>query len=269
MDDILIYYALTQPPFLKNTQLPGLFQSEEVLEIKGRLNYLIQNRGVGVFTGEAGSGKTSIIREFVRSLNPSLYHCIYIQMTSVSSAELFRQIARGLGLDPGSRKSDIFRQVQDEISRLAAGKGCTPLIIIDEAQYLRTESLRDLVMLLNFDMDSRDDCILILSGLNLLNAQLRKPVNEALRQRVIVNYHANGLTRKEAGQYVQYVLKACGTLEPLFSEEAIEAAYKNSQGSIRQLNRILSSCLKQGAAEKIRSITAETVRLACEEIDLS
>lgn len=264
-----LFYSLSQMPFMKATRLKSLYETEDFRSIQERLQYLIDNKGIGVFTGNPGTGKTSAIRSFAEKLNTSLYKVIYIQMTSISATEFFRQIAYSLGLDPGFRKSDIFAQVQEEITYLSKEKRCTPVIIVDEAQYLKQEIFRDLVMLLNFEMDSKDHCALILSGLSALNGLLGKSINEALRQRIIINYHAIGLSKEELRPYVQFVLDACGTRENIFSANALEAAYSNSQGSLRKLNRILSLSLIQGASTEERPISAETIRLACRDMDLS
>lgn len=264
-----LFYSLTQTPFTKSTKLNGLYESRDVKEMNKRLNYLKRSKGVGVFTGNSGTSKTSVLRNFVQGLNPALYKVVYITMTSVSVTEVFRQIARGLGLEPEFRKSDVFHQIQTEITNLMCSKRCLPVIILDEAQCLKLNVFQDLVMLLNFDMDSQDRCILILSGLPSLLGRLKKPVCEALAQRIVINFNAEGLGRDEAKNYIEFVLKECGRDDPIFSEEAIEASYSNCRRSIRTLNKILSMCLIDGAAHEKLLISAETVARACEDIELS
>ena len=45
---------------------------------------------------------------------------------------------------------------REEINRLALDKKKTPVIIIDEANYIKNAVLNDLKILFNFEMDSRD-----------------------------------------------------------------------------------------------------------------
>lgn len=263
-----LFFGLRQLPFQKSSRYRHLYKTEDIQQLEGRLEHLKKVRGIGLITGKPGTGKTAAIREFTNNLNPASFKVIYLQMTTVTVAEFFRMLSSELGLEPQYKKVDLFRQIQDEIRYQCEEKKCTPVIIIDEAQYLSNAILRDLVMLLNFEMDSRDCCILILSGLPGLNRILKQSINESLRQRIIVNYHANGMSRKEAGQYVEWCLKESGCEEPVFSEDAIEAAWRFSQGSVRVMNSLLSKSLIEAAAQKKRQITADIVTIAREDCEL-
>lgn len=263
-----VFYGLKQMPFEKETKYHKLYRSEDTANLKGRLDYLKKAKGIGLFTGSPGTGKTSAIREFAGSLNPSLYKVVYIQMSTVSVIDFYRQLARGLGLEPKFRKSDLFRQVQEVIEYMAKEKKCTPVIVIDEAQYLSTSVFNDLTMLLNFEMDSKNYCILILSGQTSLNTILKKQVHDALRQRIVINYFMEGLKGEEAQEYVDFCMKECGSREKVFGEDAVRAAYNIAGGSIRKLNNLLSKCLIEGANEEKRIIDAEIVMKAHNEVEL-
>ncbi|MDY4096552.1 MAG: AAA family ATPase [Lachnospiraceae bacterium] len=58
--------------------------------------------------------------------------------------------------------------IQEEISRLSLEKRKTPVIIIDEANYINNAILNDLKILFNFEMDSRDRAAILLAGLSKL-----------------------------------------------------------------------------------------------------
>ena len=82
--EALLYYGLNQMPFLKGTKYKSLYRGEDTEQIESRLEYLKNTKGIGIITGNPGSGKTAAIREFTKKLNPALYKPIYIQMSSVS-----------------------------------------------------------------------------------------------------------------------------------------------------------------------------------------
>ena len=90
----------------------------------------------------------------------------------------------------------MFNQIQERLT-LVKDRRITPIIICDEAQYLKTGILNDLKMLLNFDMDSKDYAVLILVGQPMLNDVLSRNVHEALHQRIIVNYMYMGIEFEE------------------------------------------------------------------------
>lgn len=266
--DPALFFGLRQLPFQKSSRYRHLYKGEDIVQLENRLDYLKKSRGIGLITGKPGTGKTAAIREFAQNLNPALFKVIYLQMTTVSVVEFFRMLSVELGLDPLYRKADLFRQIQEEIRYQCDEKKCTPVVIVDEAQYLSSAILRDLVLLLNFEMDSRDCCILILSGLPSLNRILKQTINEALRQRIVVNYHAGGLSRKETGEYIDWCLKESGCEEPVFSEDAIESVWRFSQGSMRIMNSLLSRSMIQAAVQEQRLITGEIVSIARDDCEL-
>ena len=55
-------------------------------------------------------------------------------------------------------------------------------------------------MLFNFEMDSRDRAVVLFVGLSLLNNTLNLGIHEPLRQRSVMNYNLEGLTKEEAGR---------------------------------------------------------------------
>ena len=70
-------YNLEFNPFIKNSK-ETLIETDEYKEVTFRLNYLLQTKGFGVLTGGPGKGKTTTIRNWTKSLNPSAYKVVYI-----------------------------------------------------------------------------------------------------------------------------------------------------------------------------------------------
>ena len=61
-------------------------------------------------------------------------------------------------------------------------------------------------MLMNYGYDSVNCFTLILFGESHLNDTLRKPVHEALRQRITVHYNYAGLSDDEVSKYILHKL---------------------------------------------------------------
>lgn len=258
-----VFYGLSRMPFMKESKYDKPYMSEDVRNMTDRLNYPKKVKGIGVFTGPPGSGKTSIVQEFANKGNSSLYTVVYITMTTITSTEFLRQLGFGLGLDPGSRKCDIFRQVHETIEHMAVNRKVTPIVVVDESQYLMNPVLNEIKMLLNYDFDSKNRMILIFVGESGFNEILQKKVHEALRQRVVINYDMQGLQKSEAEAYVIHCLKQCGCREPVFSKEAIMAAWEIGNGSVRRMNNVLEKALIEGA-----SYGTDTILMAQQETEL-
>jgi len=255
-------------PFDKDIDVKYLYETEDLKSIKSRLEYLKSNKGLGLFTGESGLGKTVAIRDFCCKLNPNLYKVMYISMSTITVLEFYKAIAYELGLEAKMRKIDIFKQIQEEVIRLVRDKKITPILIIDEAQYLKTDILNDLKILLNYEMDSKNYLTLILIGQPILISILNRNIHEAIRQRIIVSYSYSGLTKDEMNEYIDTRLLLCGSDKNIFNDNAREALFSGCNGIIRKLNSLIVKSLIIGCNKQVQAIDNNITLEAYNEISL-
>ena len=182
----LSFYGLEFNPFDKDINSKHAYLTNDLKIMNNRLEFLKEHPSIALFTGNAGMGKTFAIRSFIDSLNPNLFKCIYISMSSTTVMDFYRQLCFGLGLIPTHRKSDMFKQIQECIINLVKNKKIKVIICLDEAQYLKTDILNDLKMLMNFEMDSKNYFTLILSGQPILNDLLNRNVQIVMSMRLFV-----------------------------------------------------------------------------------
>ncbi len=260
-------YGLEFNPFLKNSK-EILVDTKEHRETLFRLDYLAKTKGFGLLTGSPGRGKTTAIRAWSNSLNPSLYKVVYSSFSTLTANDFYRNLAMELGAQSAFRKPDNFRTIQEEISRLALEKRKTPVIIIDEANYINTAILNDLKILFNFEMDSKDRATILLAGLPSLNSTLRLGIHEPFRQRIVMNYDMGGLSKEEGRSYITDKLKGAGCLQPIFEENAVEAILNAADGTPRIINKFCNQSLLIGESHKVSSITTDIVMQAINDTEL-
>ena len=94
--DYTARYGLEFNPFLKNSK-EVLVQTQEYKETQFRLNYLLSTKGFGILTGSAGKGKTTSLRNWAATLNPSLYKVVYSSLSTLTVMEFYRSLASELG----------------------------------------------------------------------------------------------------------------------------------------------------------------------------
>lgn len=73
-------------------------------------------------------------------------------LTTLTVTEFCKHLADKFGLESMARKNSNFKSIQNEIIRYAVEKRITPVIIIDEANYINTGILNDLKLLFNFEL---------------------------------------------------------------------------------------------------------------------
>jgi type II secretory pathway predicted ATPase ExeA len=193
---------------------------------------------------------------------------IYTSLSTITVTEFYRNLAEQLGATPTYRKCENFQLIQQEINRLALEKRQTPVIILDEANYINTKILNDLKIIFNFEMDSRDRAIVLLAGLPSLNNTLRLAVHEPLRQRLVMNYDVEGMSKEEGRSYRSEKLRGAGCTQKVFEENAVEAILNSSNSTPRVINKICNSCMIIGNSLSLNMINADTVMKAINECDI-
>ncbi len=268
MMDYTTRFGMEENPFLKNAR-EILFENPEFKEVQTRLEWFLTTKGFGTLTGGSGKGKTTCVRVWLRRLNPSLYKPIYLCLSTLNVTEFYRTLADALGLEPKYRKNDNFKLIQEEIIRYSVEKRITPVIVIDEANHICNAILNDLRLLFNFEMDSRDRAIVLLTGLPSLNHTLQLGIHESLRQRVTMNYNMEGLSKDEARAYIQTKLQGVNCTRQVFNENALEALANAANGIPRLLSKLANRSLMIASSKGFDTIGAEIVAQAVNDCELS
>lgn len=259
------YYGLSYNPFDKQQiKEKDHFVSKDFKEMINRLGYLKNIRGIGVFTARPGMGKSYALRCFADSLNPSLYHMEYLCLSTISVADFYKQLCSILGVSEKGGKPAMFQAIREQITYLYKEKRQPLLLAIDEAQYLNTGILNDIKMLMNYGYDSVNYFTLILCGESHLNDTLRKPVHEALRQRITVHYNYSGLTDEEVAKYILHKLHLAGASETIINEAALSAAHSYTQGNPRLIDNLMTDALTIGSQADKEVIDADVIHDAVE-----
>jgi type II secretory pathway predicted ATPase ExeA len=114
------------------------------------------------------------------------------------------------------------------VLELFDNQGKTPCFILDEAHLMDHDTLQELILITNFQMDSKVPFILVLIGQPDLREKLKRRMHEPLNQRITLRYHMAGLSLEEARSYILHHLKIAGRTDPLFDEQAIEVIHQLS-----------------------------------------
>jgi general secretion pathway protein A len=261
------HFALTDFPFDLKLAPEDLFASATLGEAEARLKHLLELRAIGLVTGEAGSGKTTVCRKIASTLHPGLYRVFYVPLSTGNVMDMYKSIGWELGLPTERNRASAFRIIRAEITRLTLEAKQRPVLIVDEAHHLRNEVLEDLRLLTNYEMDSQNRLCLLLVGLSELRRRLAMAVHESLAQRIVVRHHLAGLSREEVPEYLTHRLRRVGCELPLFEPPAVEALFQATQGMPRKVNRLAHYALTSAALNKAKTVTTEHVQAALEEID--
>ncbi len=260
------HFALKHYPFERTLHADELFEGEAQGEAQSRIRHLLELRGIGLLTGEAGSGKTTVCRKAASGLHAGLFRVHYVSLSTGSVLDTYNTIASEFGLPAFAGRAAAYRAIRAEVSRMVAESKQLPVLVFDEAHHLRNEILEELRLLTNYLMDAEKRLCLLLVGLTELRRRLAKSAHESLAQRIVVRFHLGGFSREEVGAYIEHRLRLAGATVPIFEPGAIEAIALASNGFPRRIDRIAHYALHAATAAEARTVDISHVEAANAEL---
>jgi general secretion pathway protein A len=227
-------------------------------------------QGLIVMTGEAGTGKTTVLHHFLNYLQEKRQSSSYVFHSQLKPAELFEFILRDFGVPCDTRnKGDLLNALhQWLIARHTMGD--SPVLIIDEAQAISVRTLDQLRLLLNLETPGSKLLTIVLAGQPELEEKLRRPELRQLHQRVMFRCSLLPLSLDETVRYVKSRLVNGGaTAAEAFSQESLEAMYVYARGLPRIVNLLCEHSLIAGYAAQVKVITPDIVRRVATDFDLT
>lgn len=175
------FYGFTQVPFSRDIPTDQLYPAVMMEEIIGRLEYAAERQWFVVITGDCGTGKTTAIRRFKDTLNPSSFKVLYLADFKLTPRHFYKGLLEQLDCESKFYRGDAKRQLHREVQLLRGIHNLQPVVIVDEAHLLDREILEEIRFLLNFRMDAQSPMDLVLVGQSELWERLKLQSYTAIR----------------------------------------------------------------------------------------
>ncbi len=253
------FYGLTEKPFTLLPDPEYLFLSPKHQRALTLLQYGMMNQaGFSVICGDTGAGKTTLIRRLLSDLEENTTVGL-ITNTHQSFGELLNWVLMAFGLDgEGKSKSQMHHMFVNFLVEQYAQNRHT-VLIVDEAQNMKADTLEELRMLSNINADKDQVLQVILAGQPALRETLRRPELMQFAQRIAVDYYLEALNEQETHDYIQHRLQVAGAQQTIFTDDACSAIYQYSGGTPRLINLLCDTALVYGYAEQRKTIDAALV----------
>ena len=141
------HYGFTRMPFGRDLAPQMLHRSTSHNEAVARIGWCIQERALGVITGEVGSGKTVATRAATAALDASRHTIIYLGNPAIGARGLYAGIVTALGGMPRFHKANLIPQTADLLAAEENERGKQVVVIVDEAHLLAPDQLEELRLL--------------------------------------------------------------------------------------------------------------------------
>jgi general secretion pathway protein A len=242
------FYGFTTEPFQNTPDLDFLFLSTNHKEALACIEYGIrQRKGFIAITGEAGVGKTIILRSYLTKVDAQKQKTIYILNPRVSFDSVLTTILKELSAEPVAGPAT---QKLNQLHEVLIGEyrnDRTVVLIIDEAQNMPIETLESIRLLLNLETAKEKLIQMVLVGQPELDTLLNRYELRQVRERIALRARIAPLTKTESEDYIDHRLSLVrGEPRAVFSKQALDRIVKSANGIPRRLNILCDAVLIAG-----------------------
>ena len=265
------FFGLRERPFTLTPNPKFLYVSTRQREALSSLRYGLSTlNGFTLLTGQAGCGKTTMIRAALAELGDSKIDCVVINNPTLTRAEFYEFLSRAFGLSEQAAHSKVrfLEEMQTTLESRLAG-GILTGLVIDEAQSLPDELLEEIRLLGNIDTASAKLLNIVLAGQPELMARLQQDSLQALKQRIALRCELTTFDVLETAAYIAGRLRIAGGLpQEIFTQEAVKVIYETTRGLPRAINVLCENALISGFAEQTKPVPARVLREVASEFEM-
>jgi len=254
------HFGFREPPFRITPDPRFLYRNPCVEEAAAALAYGIERRkGFLSLVGEAGTGKTTLLRHVLDTLAGNVRTVVLLHPT-VEFDEILEYIMSELGVPvDGARKLALLQRLNEFLVEHTHAGGNVALIV-DEAQDLHARVLEELRLLSNLETGTEKILQIVLAGQPELETKLADPSLRQLRQRIALHVRLRPLSPEEVGAYIRTRLGLAGAPQSdVFTPEASDRIATVSLGIPRVVNVLCDACLVTAYAMNAKHVTPQIV----------
>jgi general secretion pathway protein A len=215
--------------------------------------------GCVILTGDIGTGKTALVKRITRQEGVAAVF-ITVSGPTLSGLDFYNILATELRMN---RRFDRHEEFIADFSRVlskAFGAVQKVILVIDEAQRLTREALKDLAALGDLRPHGKRLLAILLVGQLDLDALATSKTNDGVLPKIAARCSLEPLTEADVHAYVAHRLKAAGREQPLFQTEALQAIHALSKGFPRLINIICDHALLYGYSANLQQIDSGVIR---------
>ena len=256
----LAHYDLKYKPFKTSPNPKFLWFGEKHKEALAVLKHgVMENGGFLLLTGDAGTGKTSLLRYLIRLIDDKSM-VVSVPDPDLDPIDFFNFLSAEFKMNTYFNKKVDFIIHFKRFLHDAYSKRKKVILIIDEAHRLNHVLLEQIRLFSNIELDNRKLINIFLVGQREIEDLLMDDSNKAIRQRITAVYHIDHLTGPETEDYIYHRLKVAGAKDNLFTSEACQEIFALSEGIPRLINSISDCALLSGYVDGKKRIDLNHIK---------
>lgn len=247
---LLALYGLKFNPFSPQVPASALWSLPQIESFCWRIEQQIGEGGFALATGDPGSGKSAALRILCERLSSQRDLAVgLLTRPQANLADFYRELGHlfGVPLSPHNRWNSSKALREKWLAHLEASV-YRPVLLIDEAQEMKSVVFSELRLLSSADLDSRSILTIILAGDQRLASHLEEldllPIASRIRSRL----RLETLSPKQLQESLNHLLKAAGNprlLTPSLSATLCEHAAGNLRLLMNMAHDLLAAAAHQ------------------------
>ncbi len=266
MSSYLELLNLTREPFSNSPDPDAYCRTPTHEDCLNRLEIAIRlRRGLNVVLGEVGTGKSTLCRCLLRTLNEREGIDVFLLLDAGfdDADEFVRHLCElftGERPPEGATRRECVGIIQSRVFDRALERKRDLVLFVDEGQKLGPAALEVLRELLNFETNTEKLLQIVIFGQPELEQTIDGMPN--FKDRINECLYLRPLSQSESISLVRHRLRLAGgqAAERLFSRGSLVALHKASRGKPRQLMRLGHQMLLSLLVGGKRTVTARMVR---------
>ena len=240
------FFGLTGNPFETTPDHRFLYLTGAHRKALASIIYGISERkGFIVLVGEAGTGKTTLLRAALSRLDKKT-RAAFIFNSELPFLQVLAMILDELGILGKAKKINLYQasRLLNEFGKQQLSSGGNVVIMVDEAQNYDPSTIEGLRLLSNLETNEHKMIQVVLAGQPELDGKLSRRAMQQFAQRISLRRMTAPLDEKHAHEYIWHRLGVVGHRgTDLFSKKALNMIWQHSRGVPRRINILCDNIL--------------------------
>ena len=252
------FFGWRHHPFTDTFTLSKPYFSRREKKILHIAHQLVKQGKSISLCGPSGSGKSTLIQHLLSQMDRNHFKTALIPYGGHNRGGILRTLADSLDVDVSGRSVPVLLKIQKHLLQLTQKQNpLFPVIVVDDAQLMESESYQDLCSLLYHPGRETVSASLILTGDQSLKKKLLLDVMAPVRTRLACSFSMDLLSEDESMEFIAARLDAAHAPKDLFDDDAITMLAAESRGNKRQIMNTASLLVLEAMFQKEKTIGAQ------------